>query len=71
MKLKPVMDAFERSPGTVELAGRLPARGTALELAGLAFASGALGDLRGPFLWLALALGLGEMALAAGRRRDR
>jgi hypothetical protein len=41
------------------------------DAAGLAFASGALGDLRGPFLWLALALGLGEMALAAGRRRDR
>ena len=42
MKLKPVMDAFERSPGTIELAGRLPARGTALELAGLAGSSGAV-----------------------------
>ena len=42
MKLKPVMDAFERSPGTVELAGRLPTRGTALELAGLAGSSGAV-----------------------------
>jgi hypothetical protein len=41
------------------------------EAAGLAFASGALGDLRGPLLWLAVTLGLGEMALATGRRRAR
>ena len=41
------------------------------EAAGLAFASGALGDLRGSFLWVAVALGLGEMALATGRRRER
>jgi len=27
--------------------------------------------LRGSFLWLAVALGLGDMALAAGRRRER
>ncbi|HET7422655.1 MAG TPA: transcription-repair coupling factor [Gemmatimonadales bacterium] len=42
MKLKPVMDAFERSPATIELAGRVPARGAALELAGLAGSSGAV-----------------------------
>ncbi len=42
MKLKPVMDAFERSPATLELAGRVPGRGTALELAGLAGSSGAV-----------------------------
>jgi len=41
------------------------------DAAGLAFASGSLGDLRGSFLWLAVALGLGEMALATGRRRER
>jgi len=37
----------------------------------LAFAAGAIGDLRGPLLWLALLLGLGEMALASAWRRDR
>ena len=37
----------------------------------LAFAAGALGDLRGPLLWLALFLGLGEMALASAWRRGR
>jgi hypothetical protein len=42
VKLKPVMDAFERSPATIELAGRVPARGAALELAGLAGSSGAV-----------------------------
>jgi transcription-repair coupling factor (superfamily II helicase) len=42
VKLKPVMDAFERSPATIELAGRVPARGSALELAGLAGSSGAV-----------------------------
>jgi len=41
------------------------------EAAPLAFSAGALGDLRGPLLWLALGLGLGEMALAAGWRRVR
>ena len=41
------------------------------DAAGRAFASGALGDLRGSFLWVAVALGLGEMALATGRRRER
>ena len=35
------------------------------DAAGAAFASGALGDLRGPFLWAGAALGLGEMALAS------
>jgi hypothetical protein len=41
------------------------------DAAGLAFASGARGDLRGPLLWLAVCLGLAEMALAAGWRRER
>jgi hypothetical protein len=41
------------------------------EAAPLAFASGAVGDLRGPLLWLALCLGLAELALAAGWRRAR
>ncbi len=37
---------------------------------GAAFSAGARGDLRGPLLWLALALGLAEVALASlwGRR---
>jgi hypothetical protein len=34
-----------------------------------AFTAASRGDLRGPFLWLALALGLVEAGLAAGRRR--
>ena len=42
MKLKPVMDAFERAPATIELASRLPGRATALELGGLAGSSGAV-----------------------------
>ena len=42
MRLKPVMDAFERTPATVELASRLPGRGAALELGGLAGSSGAV-----------------------------
>jgi hypothetical protein len=35
-----------------------------------AFSAGARGDLRGPLLWLALVLGLGEVGLASvwGRR---
>ena len=37
---------------------------------GLAFSAGALGDLRGPLLWLALALGLLELALATLWRRQ-
>jgi hypothetical protein len=41
------------------------------DAARLAFASGPVGDLRGPLLWLALCLGLAEMALAAGWRRAR
>jgi transcription-repair coupling factor (superfamily II helicase) len=36
------MDAFERAPATIELAGRLPGRGAALELGGLAGSSGAV-----------------------------
>ena len=42
MRLKPVMDAFERAPATIELAGRLPGRSAALELGGLAGSSGAV-----------------------------
>jgi len=34
-----------------------------------AFTAASRGDLRGPFLWLALALGILEAGLAAGRRR--
>jgi hypothetical protein len=34
-----------------------------------AFTAASRGDLRGPFLWLALALGLVEAGLAAGRRK--
>ena len=37
---------------------------------GLVFSAGALGDLRGPLLWLALALGLTELALATLWRRQ-
>ena len=36
-----------------------------------AFTGASRGDLRGPFLWLALVLGLVEAGLAAGRRRRR
>jgi hypothetical protein len=35
----------------------------------LAFSSSSRGDLRGPLLWLALAVGMMEMALASGWRR--
>lgn len=40
------------------------------EAAGAAFSAGARGDLRGPLLWLALVLGIGEVGLASvwGRR---
>ena len=40
------------------------------EAGGLAFSTGSLGDLRGPLLWLALALGLAELALATLWRRQ-
>jgi Aerotolerance regulator N-terminal/von Willebrand factor type A domain len=47
------------------------ARIVSLEDAGSgAFSSAARGDLRGPLLWLALALGLGEVALASVWRRQ-
>ncbi len=42
MRLKPVLDAFERAPAVSDLAGRLPARGNALRLGGLAGSSGAV-----------------------------
>ncbi|CAN5741631.1 hypothetical protein BH24GEM1_BH24GEM1_29160 [soil metagenome] len=41
------------------------------ETAGLVFSAGALGDLRGPLLLVALLLGLGELALASVWRRQR
>jgi hypothetical protein len=48
-------------------------RGTRLvsldEAAAAAFTTVARGDLRGLFLWMALAIGLLEMALAGWRRR--
>jgi hypothetical protein len=40
------------------------------EVGAYAFSAGALGDLRGPLLWLALALGLLELALATLWRRQ-
>ena len=40
MKLKPVLDAFARTPATTDLAARLPARGETLRLGGLAGSSG-------------------------------
>jgi transcription-repair coupling factor (superfamily II helicase) len=42
MKLKPILDAFERAPAAAELAGRLPARGGTLRLGGLPGSSGAV-----------------------------
>jgi len=36
---------------------------------GAAFTAASRGDLRGPFLWLALVLGVLEAGLAAGRRK--
>ncbi len=43
--------------------------GTVDRAAELAFQAGAASDLRGPLLWAALLLGLGEVALATARRR--
>ncbi len=40
------------------------------EAGGVAFAAAARGDLRTPLLWLALLLGLVEVALASGRSRE-
>jgi transcription-repair coupling factor (superfamily II helicase) len=42
VKLKPVVDAFARSPATSDLAQRLPARGETLRLGGLAGSSGSV-----------------------------
>ncbi len=42
MKLKPILDAFERAPAASELASRLPARGSTLRLGGLPGSSGAV-----------------------------
>jgi transcription-repair coupling factor (superfamily II helicase) len=41
VSLKPVLDAFERTPGVYDLTGRLPGRGSALRLGGLPGSSGA------------------------------
>ena len=40
MRLRPVLDAFARSPAAVDLAERLPARGVTLRLGGLPGSSG-------------------------------
>jgi len=42
MKLKPILDAFERAPAAAELASRLPLRGSTLRLGGLPGSSGAV-----------------------------
>jgi transcription-repair coupling factor (superfamily II helicase) len=42
MKLRPVVEAFARSPAAVELGDRLPGRGDALRLGGLPGSSGAV-----------------------------
>jgi len=42
MSLKPLLDAFERTPAVLELSERLPARGTALRLGGLPGSSSAV-----------------------------
>ena len=42
MRLRPVLDAFARSPAAVDLTERLPARGIALRLGGLPGSSGAV-----------------------------
>ncbi|MBM4187855.1 MAG: hypothetical protein FJ206_11170 [Gemmatimonadetes bacterium] len=56
-----------------EIAGLWPAAriGDYDQAGDLAFQAGARSDLRGPLLWLAVVLGLGEVALARGRRRSR
>ncbi|HEX6433629.1 MAG TPA: hypothetical protein VFZ87_05290, partial [Gemmatimonadales bacterium] len=41
MTLRPVLDAFERTPAVQQLGARLPSRGTALRLGGLPGSSGA------------------------------
>jgi len=42
MKLRPVVEAFARSPAAIELGDRLPARGEGLRLGGLPGSSGAV-----------------------------
>ncbi|MGH7510732.1 MAG: transcription-repair coupling factor [Gemmatimonadales bacterium] len=42
MSLKPILDAFDRTPAVRELAGRLPVRGETLRLAGLPGSSGSV-----------------------------
>ena len=42
MRLRPVLDAFARSPAALDLGERLPARGDTLRLGGLAGSSGAV-----------------------------
>jgi transcription-repair coupling factor (superfamily II helicase) len=42
LRLRPVVDAFERSPAAVDLADRLPLRGTAVRLGGLPGSSGSV-----------------------------
>jgi transcription-repair coupling factor (superfamily II helicase) len=42
VKLRPVLDAFARTPATTDLAQRLPARGETLRLGGLAGSSGSV-----------------------------
>ena len=42
MRLKPVLDAFARTPAALDLAERLPARGETLRLGGLPGSSGAV-----------------------------
>jgi transcription-repair coupling factor (superfamily II helicase) len=42
VKLRPVLDAFGRTPATTDLARRLPARGDTLRLGGLAGSSGSV-----------------------------
>jgi transcription-repair coupling factor (superfamily II helicase) len=42
MRLRPVLDAFARTPATIDLAERLPARGATLRLGGLPGSSGAV-----------------------------
>jgi transcription-repair coupling factor (superfamily II helicase) len=42
VRLKPVLDAFERTPAVSDLIGRIPGRASALRLGGLAGSSGAV-----------------------------